>query len=855
MSARRSGGVGVLGLVVGGCVASSAGVVPAPGDPPEEGCPVEFNTLDLSRSPRGFAKSTAWSFFPGDVNGDGVDDLVVTDDRGVHFYFRPAVMTADPALDVDAILAGEGGFSIITSEGPWMYRLEPVSGDVNGDGRDDVIVWRSDTKSFVVLFSPGSTGAVDVATIGGATPGLEISSSDFLWQDITSLNPSGLRVTDVADLGGDGRGEVLVAMAVGYGDGDYFQRVWIVPGAEASASIDVATDPEVIGRDASYGRAVDLDGDGSPELAVINEDNYTSRLVVAGAPFTGPGDEVAGVFAFEVADVDGDGRDDLLYAAAEYIWEHRWGARKVLFGRSWPAVEGFDITGLAENPETSLVPLGDVNGDGRDDLLVAPSVYSPTGIRHVLYGKGDSTPVHVDRAIVGAGGYTITGSDLYGELLAGAGAGDVNGDGVGDYWLDTSREDEDRVVFGGGHAPIEDTRRCDDPASHPTGGPAEGPGSLLWTYAETASTGSYIAAYGLASVGERGLGVVGQVGVVADESVQRGGSILIRSLSDGGVGGWSSVVPNADSHSEPESERARDIVIAEDGDWVVVGVAGVAGRFKNYAWVRRLSAEGETRWTTTITDANANVEGGAWAIVGIDDGTFVVACEPASWGGLPWLTRLDGAGAVLGSSGWNPDVSPAFGGAARDLAFADGRVYAVGRQYVQNEPSRGWVGAYTRELEPLWWLDDLPRRAEALAAYEGDLIVAGVADGASYEWSARHGTDVGGEGWIRRIAGEDGTLRWHRELDHARGQRIRDLAIGPGGEIVAVGEVFAPDMRAWIARLDGDGQELWSFEASVEVDGLTQARALAVDGDRFYVGGYATDVAGYARLWVQARAL
>ena len=86
---------------------------------------------------------------------------------------------------------------------------------------------------------------------------------------------------------------------------------------------------------------------------------------------------------------------------------------------------------------------------------------------------------------------------------------------------------------------------------------------------------------------------------------------MIRSLSDGGVGGWSSVVPNADSHSEPESESARDIVSAEDGDWVVVGVGGVAGRFKQYAWVRRISAEGETRWTTTITDANANVAGNA----------------------------------------------------------------------------------------------------------------------------------------------------------------------------------------------------------------------------------------------------
>lgn len=39
------------------------------------------------------------------------------------------------------------------------------------------------------------------------------------------------------------------------------------------------------------------------------------------------------------------------------------------------------------------------------------------------------------------------------------------------------------------------------------------------------------------------------------------------------------------------------------------------------------------------------------------------------------------------------------------------------------------------------------------------------------------------------------------------------------------------------------------------MEGLTQARALVVEGERFYVGGYATDVAGYSRLWVQARAL
>ena len=107
------------------------------------------------------------------------------------------------------------------------------------------------------------------------------------------------------------------------------------------------------------------------------------------------------------------------------------------------------INGAAagDNSGISVAGAGDVNGDGRADVIVGarfagPSGLSAAGTSYVIYGS--ATPTTVDLSSLGAQGFAINGAaanDNSGDSVAGA--GDVNGDGradviVGAYGADPS---------------------------------------------------------------------------------------------------------------------------------------------------------------------------------------------------------------------------------------------------------------------------------------------------------------------------------------------------------------------------------------------------------------------------------
>ena len=96
---------------------------------------------------------------------------------------------------------------------------------------------------------------------------------------------------------------------------------------------------------------------------------------------------------------------------------------------------GFRIDGAVSGDEAgySVAGAGDVNGDGRADVVVgAPFaddyLKASVGTAHVVFGKATSTSVDLDD--LGTGGFRILGvvaQDRTGMDVAGA--GDVNGDG------------------------------------------------------------------------------------------------------------------------------------------------------------------------------------------------------------------------------------------------------------------------------------------------------------------------------------------------------------------------------------------------------------------------------------------
>ena len=117
-------------------------------------------------------------------------------------------------------------------------------------------------------------------------------------------------------------------------------------------------------------------------------------------------------------------------------------------------VGGFPIHGATyESAGQRVAVLGDVNGDGMDDvgLGVPYSLFNQTiGGALVVFGKSDTAPVESSDIFDGFGGFKIIGVDGFAGYALSA-AGDVNGDGLADIVIGSqyaSLGGQAQVVYG-----------------------------------------------------------------------------------------------------------------------------------------------------------------------------------------------------------------------------------------------------------------------------------------------------------------------------------------------------------------------------------------------------------------------
>ena len=338
--------------------------------------------------------NTGWALAAGDLDADGLSDLLVGGWNGTSSG-RAFLFMGSTSVEGTYDLPSEASATLTGSTSPDGFSQMLATGDdLDGDGILDLIV-----SAPTSALSGTDAGAVYVF-LGPVTGAVSASSADLILTGEAAGDEAG-PVAFVGDVDQDGLGDFVVGAPYHDAAGTDAGRAYLWLGVTSTGTASL----------------------GSADLTLDGED--------AG--------DLAGWSVARGGDNDGDGIDDVIigarYAAGRYTYTGTayWFSGATMTGAAGLAAADTHIIGSASGDYLGIgvASAGDVDADGYDDVLVtATGAASDAGEVYLFYGPlsgGDVYSADADASVAGE-----DRNDFVGSSLAG---GDTDGDGYSDITI------------------------------------------------------------------------------------------------------------------------------------------------------------------------------------------------------------------------------------------------------------------------------------------------------------------------------------------------------------------------------------------------------------------------------------
>jgi hypothetical protein len=482
----------------------------------------------------------------GDFNGDGKKDIVTTTGQ-VLLGNNDGTFTLQPVVLINPSISNSGGPGVVGV----------TAGDFNNDGKLDLAFSNQNAVTMDIYLGKGD-GTFAYSSSYAATFG-----ADTL--NVTDLDGDGnqdifLGTNTGTVFAADGQSNGFFQSFLGHGDGSFAGANAYIPlgaGAQGINFFDVA----------------DFNGDKKPDIATIDIDSsngpYLSMQLGNGdgtfktqppIPLTGDFNSASSVEGFLAADVDGDGKSDIIFAHTNNLQQP---IVSVLIGKgngTFAAQVDYNVAA----PVVALASL-DLNGDKKPDLVFIANPgnsFPPTAtVLYVMLNNGDGTfavPVLADTK----------------PYLGSLAVGDVNGDGSPDL-IATAAGDLSNGVAGATYLYLN-----------------KGNGTL--PAAQTLDGGMFPGAAAIADMNHDGKMDI----VVSGTATITTGYVMV--LINNGGGSFAPAQPAATDDAFPASVAVADLESDGKPDVVLSGCCGLA--FSYF-----LQGNGDGTFSTNASDLSLAV--------------------------------------------------------------------------------------------------------------------------------------------------------------------------------------------------------------------------------------------------------